>query len=42
MPKKDYYISSSVRALETGFECPEDLSFDYKAELAEARTEKYL
>ena len=42
MSEKDYYISSSVRALETDFKCPEDLSFDYKAEIAEARTERYL
>ena len=40
-PKKDYYISSSVRALETDFKCPEDLSFEHKAELADIKTEKH-
>ena len=35
-----YYISAAVKALETGFQCPEDLSGDYKKELAEARVRK--
>ena len=37
-----YYISSAVKALETDFKCPDDLSSDYKKEIAEARVEKYL
>lgn len=37
-----YYISPKVKALETGFRCPEDLSVDYKEELSGALAEKYL
>ena len=37
-----YYISPKVKALETGFKCPKDLSVDYKNELSGALMEKYL
>lgn len=37
-----YYISPKVKALETGFRCPKDLSVDYKEELSDALAEKYL
>lgn len=37
-----YYISPRVKALETGFKCPKDLSLDYKMELSDALVEKYL
>lgn len=37
-----YYISPKVKALETGFKCPENLSSDYKEEILDALTEKYL
>lgn len=40
--KPHYYISSAVKALETDFRCPDDLSSDYKKEIAEAIVEKYL
>lgn len=39
---KDYYISPAVKALETGFKTPEDMSVDYKKEIAESRGSKYL
>lgn len=32
-----YYISPKVKALETGFKCPKDLSLDYKKELSDAQ-----
>lgn len=31
--KHEYYISPEVKALETGFKCPPDLSENYKDEL---------
>lgn len=37
-----YYISPKVKALETGFKCPKDLSSDYKTELSDALIKKYL
>lgn len=37
-----YYISPKVKALETGFKCPENISSDYKEEFLDALTEKYL
>ena len=37
-----YYISPEVKALETGFKCPEDISWDYKKEVIEGLSEKYL
>ncbi len=40
--ERQYYISPKVKALETGFKCPEGLSTDYKDELQDALTEKYL
>ena len=30
--KERYYISPEVKALEVGFECPQDLSEDYRKE----------
>lgn len=38
----EYYISPKVKALETGFKCPEDLSLDYKKELPDILAGKYL
>lgn len=40
--KEQYYISPKVKALETGFKCPKDLSLDYKKELSDALMEKYI
>ncbi len=40
--KNAYYISPKVKALETGFKCPKGLSHDYKVEMSDALTEKYL
>lgn len=37
-----YYISPKVKALETGFKCPENISSDYKEEVLDSLTEKYL
>ena len=37
-----YYISPKVKALETGFKCPENISSDYNEEFLDALTEKYL
>lgn len=37
-----YYISPKVKALETGYKCPEDLSLDYKKELSDVLIKKYL
>ena len=37
-----YYISPKVKALEMGFKCPEGLSTDYKEELKDTLTGKYL
>lgn len=37
-----YYINPKVKALEMGFQCPDDLSLDYKKEQAEILEEKYL
>ena len=37
-----YYISPKVKALETGFKCPKDLSSDYKTELSDALIKKHL
>ena len=38
----DYYISPTIKALETGFKCPDNLSEDYKQEWSDALTEKHL
>lgn len=38
----EYYISPKVKALETGFECPADLSSDYKAELSEGKDVEFI
>ena len=40
--RSKYYINPKVKALEMGFKCPDDLSFDYKKEQAEILEEKYL
>ena len=37
-----YYISPEVKALETGFKCPTDLSEDYKEDYQTTLSEKYL
>ena len=42
MTNEKYYISPKVKALETGFKCPKDLSLDYKKELSDALMDKYL
>lgn len=38
----DYYISPTIKALETGFKCPDNLSEDYKQEWSDSLTEKHL
>lgn len=38
----DYYISPTIKALETGFKCPDNLSEDYKQEWSDTLTEKHL
>jgi hypothetical protein len=40
--EQQYYISPAVKALETGFKCPEYLSEDYKKETIDSLSEKYL
>lgn len=40
--KTEYFISPKVKALETGFKCPEYLSSDYKQELSDILIDKYL
>ena len=40
--KDRYYISPEVKALEVGFECPQDFSQDYKKEYHDSLTNKYL
>ena len=42
LTKDRYYISPEVKALEVGFECPQDLSEDYKKEYHASLTNKYL
>ncbi len=42
IPKQKYYISSAIRALEIGFKCPDDLSYDYKKEIESDKATKYL
>ena len=37
-----YYISPKVKSLETGFECPVDMTESYKEELSRALMNKYL
>lgn len=39
---KNIHISPLIKELETGFICPENISHDYKEELAQLRAEKYL
>ena len=39
--KDRYYISPDVKALEVGFECPQDLSQDYKKEYHDSLINKY-
>ena len=39
---KKYKISPLIKAMETGFRMPEDISDDYKKEIAEMREKKYL
>lgn len=40
--KDKFYIAPEVKALEVGFQCPNELSDDYKKEKGEILTEKYL
>lgn len=40
--QQQYYISPEVKALETGFKCPSDLSEDYKEDYKKLLSEKYL
>lgn len=40
--KPKYYINPKVKALEMGFQIPDNLSLDYKKELSEVLEEKYL
>lgn len=38
----EYYISPRIRSLHTGFVCPDNLSADYKSEIAHARSDSSL
>lgn len=39
---REYYISPKIESLRVGFKCPEGSSFDYKKELRDILTDKYL
>lgn len=39
---EQYYISPTIKALEMGFKCPDNLSEDYKQEWSDTLTEKHL
>ena len=40
--KETYYISPTVKALEGGFKCPKNLSDDYKEEIRDSLTGRYM
>ena len=40
--KRKYYISPKIESLRVGFTCPEGSSFDYKSELRDMLTDRYL
>ena len=40
--KKNLYISPLIKELETGFVCPDDMSHDYKEEISQLRTKRFL
>lgn len=42
LSNEKYKISPLIKAMETGFHLPEDISDDYKKEIGEIRAEKYL
>lgn len=39
---RKYYISPKIESLRVGFKCPEGSSFDYKSELRDILTDRYL
>lgn len=39
---KDFDISPLIKKLETGFVCPDDMTYDYKRELSQLRADRYL
>lgn len=39
---RKYKISPLIKAMETGFHLPDNISDDYKKEIGEIRTKKYL
>lgn len=41
-PAPAFHISPRIKALETGFSLPSELSDDYKKELSEIREKRYL
>lgn len=40
--KKKYHISPRIKAMSTGFRAPASLSYDYKEEIRDAISNKYL
>lgn len=40
--RRKYYISPKIESLRVGFKCPEGSSFDYKSELRDILTDRYL
>ena len=40
--KRKYYISPKIESLRVGFKCPGGSSFDYKSELRDILTDRYL
>ncbi len=40
--KRKYYISPKIESMRVGFKCPKDSTFDYKSELRDILTAKYL
>lgn len=40
--KRKYYISPKIESMRVGFKCPENSTFNYKSELRDILTDKYL
>lgn len=40
--KRRYYISPKIESMRVGFKCPENSTFDYKSELRDILTDRYL
>lgn len=39
---RNYYISPKIESMRVGFKCPEGSSYDYKSELRDILTDKYV